>query len=83
MMSEMTQLNGTAISSILRGFPGSSDGKVFAYNVGDPGLISGSGRSLEKDLATHSTTLAWKIHGQRRLGYSLWGHKDSNMTDLS
>ena len=27
------------------GFPGSSDGKVSAYNAGDPGLIPGSGRS--------------------------------------
>ena len=27
------------------GFPGSSDGKGSAYNVGDPGLIPGSGRS--------------------------------------
>ena len=44
-MSEMTQLNGIAISSILRGFPGSSDGKVSAYNVGDPGSIPGLGRS--------------------------------------
>ena len=26
-------------------FPGSSDGKASAYNVGDPGLIPGSGRS--------------------------------------
>ena len=26
-------------------FPGSSDGKASAYNVGDPGLILGSGRS--------------------------------------
>ena len=25
-------------------FPGSSDGKVSAYNVGDPGLIPGLGR---------------------------------------
>ena len=29
-----------------KGFPGSSDGKESACNVGDPGLISGSGRSL-------------------------------------
>ena len=28
-----------------KGFPGSSDGKESACNVGDPGLISGSGRS--------------------------------------
>ena len=27
------------------GFPGSSDGKASAYNVGDPGLIPGLGRS--------------------------------------
>ena len=26
-------------------FPGSSEGKAFACNVGDPGLIPGSGRS--------------------------------------
>ena len=26
------------------GFPGSSDSKESAYNAGDPGLISGSGR---------------------------------------
>ena len=27
------------------GFPCGSDGKVFAYNAGDPGSIPGSGRS--------------------------------------
>ena len=27
------------------GFPGGSDGKASAYNVGDPGSIPGSGRS--------------------------------------
>ena len=29
----------------LKGFPGGSDSKVSAYNVGDPGSIPGSGRS--------------------------------------
>ena len=29
----------------MRSFPGGSDGKVSAYNVGDLGLIPGSGRS--------------------------------------
>ena len=43
------------------GFPGSSDGKASAYSVGDLGSIPGSGRSLEKEMATHSSTLAWKI----------------------
>ena len=45
------------------GFPGGSDGKMSAYNVGDPGSIPGSGRSpdQEKEMATHSSILAWKI----------------------
>ena len=42
-------------------FPGGSDGKVSAYNEGDQGSIPGWGRSLEKEMATHFSTLAWKI----------------------
>ena len=31
---------------------------------------------LEKEMATHSSILAWKSHGQRSLvGNSPWGHK--------
>ena len=31
---------------------------------------------LEKEMATHSSMLAWKSHGQRSLvAYSLWGWK--------
>ena len=30
---------------IIKDFPGGSDGKVSAYNVGDPGSIPGLGRS--------------------------------------
>ena len=40
---------------------GSSDGKASAYNAGDLGSIPGSGRSLEKEMATHSSIHAWKI----------------------
>ena len=40
---------------------GGSEGKVFACNVGDLGLIPGSGRSLEKEMATHSSIFAWRI----------------------
>ena len=46
---------------LIWGFPGGSDGKESANNVGDPGLISGLGRSLEKEMATHSSILAWRI----------------------
>ena len=45
------------------GFPGSSDGKESAYNAGDLDSIPGSGRSLEKEMATHSSILAWRLPG--------------------
>ena len=33
-------------------------------------------------MAIHSSTIAWKIHGQRSLaGCSLWGRKESDMTE--
>ena len=36
--------------------------------------------TLEKEMTTHSSILAWKIHGQRSLvGYSPWDHKESDM----
>ena len=42
-------------------FPGGSDGKESACNAGDLGLIPGWEDPLEKEMATHSSTLAWKI----------------------
>ena len=42
-------------------FPGGSEVKASDSNVGDPGLIPGLGRSLEKEMATHFSSLAWKI----------------------
>ena len=35
--------------------------KESACNEGDPGLIPGLGRSLDKGMATHSSILAWRI----------------------
>ena len=32
-----------------------------AGDAGDAGLIPGLGRSLEKEMATHSSILAWRI----------------------
>ena len=37
---------------------------------------------LEKEMAIHSSTLAWKIRGRGSLiGYSPWGRKESDMTE--
>ena len=40
---------------------GGSDSSASVYSVGDPGLIPLSGSSLEKEMAVHSSTIAWKI----------------------
>ena len=38
--------------------------------------------ALEKEMATHSSILAWSIPGHRSLaGYSPWGRKESDMTE--
>ena len=37
---------------------------------------------LEKEMATHSSILVGKSHGERNLvSYSSWGHKGSDMTE--
>ena len=46
---------------ILGLFRGSSDGKVSACNVGDQVQSLAWEDPLEKEMATHSSTLAWKI----------------------
>ena len=43
------------------GIPGGSDGKDSDYNAGDSGLISGQEDPLEKEMATHSRILTWRI----------------------
>ena len=42
---------------VIRNLPAS----VSAGDVRDTGLIPGSGRSMEKEMAAHSSTLAWRI----------------------
>ena len=43
------------------GFPGGSDGKASACSMGDLVRPLGWEDPLEKEMATHSSTLAWKI----------------------
>ena len=70
---------------INEGFSCSSAGKESACNVGDLGLIPGSGRSPR---VTHGNPLQYSClenpHGQRSLvGYSPWGCKESDMTEAT
>ena len=50
------------------GFPGGSDGKESASNVGDLGLIPGLEDPLEKGTAAHSSILARRIPRTQKPG---------------
>ena len=68
---------------LLMGFPGGSDGKESACNVGDLGLIPELGRSPG---GGHNNSLQCSClenpHGQRSLAdYSPQGCKESNTTE--
>ena len=65
------------------GFPSGSDCNESACNAGDPGLIPGSGRSSGEGNG-YPVFLPGEFHGQRSLaGYSPWGHKESDMTEMT
>ena len=60
--------------------PDGSDGEESACSAGDPGQMPGTGRSLEKERAAHSSISAWEIPwteepgglqstGSQRVGY--------------
>ena len=65
------------------GFPGGSAVKNPLANAGDMGLIPGSGSSLEKEMATHSSNLTQKIPRTEQPGglQSMWSLK--SQTQLS
>ena len=68
----------------IRGFPGGSDSKKFACNLGDPGWIPGLGRYSGEgnSYPLHPVFLPGEFYGQKSLaGYSPWGCKESDTTE--
>ena len=63
-------------------FPDGSMVKNMPISAGDAGLIPDPGRSPEKEMATHSSILAWEITWAERIliSYSPWDHKELDMT---
>ena len=49
-------------------FPGGSDGKASVYNAGDRVQSLGGEDLLEKEMAIHSSTIAWKIPWREESG---------------
>ena len=61
------------MAQIVKNLPAMWETQVRSLRQEDP---------LEKEVATHSSILAWRIHGQRGLaGYSLWGCRESNTAE--
>ena len=73
------------VSLRVPGFPGGSDGKESASSTGDLVLSLGWEDSLEKEMATYSSTLAWKIPWTedpgmlQSMGLHRVGHNWSNL----
>ena len=64
------------------GFPGGSNGKESVCNAGDPGLISGSGRSPEEGNGNPLQYSCLENPMERSLvSYSPWGLKESDTTE--
>ena len=69
------------VAKLCWGFPGGSEVKASAWNAGDQGSIPGSGRSPGEGNG-NPLQLPGESHGRRSLvGYSLWGQKESDMTE--
>ena len=65
------------------GFPGGSvSGRESTCHAGDAVGSLGWEEPLEKEMATHSSILAWEIPRTESLeGSSSWGHKELDMTE--
>ena len=61
-------------------FPGGSDGKASAYNVGDLGSIPGSGRSPGEGNGNPLQYSCLENQAPTRLLHP-WGRKESDMTE--
>ena len=52
----------------MEGFPGGSDSKESAHDAGDPGSTPGQEDLLVKGMATHCSSLTWKIPRKKEPG---------------
>ena len=86
-VSYLNYLGASLVAQMVKRLPAMRETRVWFLGREDP---------LEKEMAIHSSTLAWKSpwteepdriqsmgsHGRRSLiGYSPWGHEESDMTE--
>ena len=61
LRNSTTTTNENTLNKINKDFSSVSDGKDSVCNEGDLGSIPGSEDPLEKEMATHSSILTWRI----------------------
>ena len=64
----LSYMGASLVAQLVKNLPAMRETWIQSLGWGDP---------LEKRKATHSSILAWRIHGL----YSPWGHKESNTTE--
>ena len=70
---KFVSLRASLVAQMLKRLPAMQETWVLSLGQEDP---------LEKEMAIHSSTIAWKIHGQRSLtGHSPWGRKELDTTE--
>ena len=68
----VSAIRASLVAQVVKNLPAAQENQVQSLGWEDP---------LEKGMATHTSTPAWKSYGQRTLvGYSPWGHKEPDMT---
>lgn len=67
---------------LIRGFPGGSVVENLPVNARDTGSSPGLKDTLEKEMATLSSILAWELPWRGAWGYGQWDCKESD-TQLS
>ena len=84
---QVNKLRNILLLYPLMGIPWWLSSKESTCSAGDAGSIAGSGRSLEKGMATHCSILAWEVPwteepgglqsmSSQRIGYN-WAHTHS------
>ena len=80
LCSLFTKITCVPSISYFLGFPGGSDGKESAFNASETWVWSlGWEDLLKKEMATHSSILAWRIPCTEEPGTSLIAHSVKNL----
>ena len=67
-LEDLSQRPGRALLPLAQGFPGGSEGKASAYKADTRVRSLGREDPLEKEMATHSSTHAWKVLWTKKPG---------------